>query len=318
MTKKLIVNNFKSIKHLELDCKKVNIFIGKPNTGKSNILESVGIFSLPYGNIKNFVRFQNMTDLFYDHALSEKPEVSIDSNTVCEIKFNGNVFNIVGQGQEFNFNVEANYQGEHGPRFISGMPPFKSYKFTEIDTFPVKQDTFLRPPAGENLLLILQTNKELKKTAENLFDEYGLKLMFVPEESKIKIGKLIDNTIISYPYTLVSDTLQRIIFHLAAIETNQKSVIVLEEPESHSFPYYTTFLAERIALDKTNQYFIATHNPYFLLSILEKTPKDDLGIFITYFEGYQTKVKSIKKEDMADIYDLGADVFINVDKFLGK
>ncbi|MDZ7336887.1 MAG: AAA family ATPase, partial [candidate division KSB1 bacterium] len=41
----LEIKNFKSIKHITLDCRKVNIFIGKPNTGKSNILESVSIFS---------------------------------------------------------------------------------------------------------------------------------------------------------------------------------------------------------------------------------------------------------------------------------
>ena len=46
MIKTLEIKNFKSIKHLQLDCKRVNLFIGKPNTGKSNILESAGLFSL--------------------------------------------------------------------------------------------------------------------------------------------------------------------------------------------------------------------------------------------------------------------------------
>jgi hypothetical protein len=50
MIKTLEIKNFKSIKHLKLDCKRVNVFIGKPNTGKSNLLESVGIFSLPFVN----------------------------------------------------------------------------------------------------------------------------------------------------------------------------------------------------------------------------------------------------------------------------
>ena len=48
MIKSLDVKNFKSIKHLQLNCEKVNVFIGKPNTGKSNILESIGIFPIPY------------------------------------------------------------------------------------------------------------------------------------------------------------------------------------------------------------------------------------------------------------------------------
>ncbi|RLF84116.1 hypothetical protein DRN48_06315, partial [Thermococci archaeon] len=45
MIKTLTIKNFKSIKSLKLDCKRVNVFIGKPNVGKSNILEAIGILS---------------------------------------------------------------------------------------------------------------------------------------------------------------------------------------------------------------------------------------------------------------------------------
>ena len=78
MIKNLNIQNFKSIKHLHLDCKKINIFIGRPNTGKSNILEGIGIFSFQYGELRDFVRFENMTNLFYDQELDEKIEIAID------------------------------------------------------------------------------------------------------------------------------------------------------------------------------------------------------------------------------------------------
>jgi len=66
MIEKLSIKNFKSIKHLELDCKKINLFIGEPNTGKSNILETLGILSFSsYGRIEDFVRFERMSNLFY-------------------------------------------------------------------------------------------------------------------------------------------------------------------------------------------------------------------------------------------------------------
>jgi len=93
-------------------------------------------------------------------------------------------------------------------------------------------------------------------------------------------------------------------------------VIIFEEPEAHAFPYYTKFLAERIALDKTNQYFVSTHNPYFLLSVLEKAPKEDVGIFITYFEDHQTKVKPLSEKEMEEVLDLNASIFFNLDQFL--
>jgi recombinational DNA repair ATPase RecF len=46
------IKNFKSIKDLHLDCKRVNVFIGKPNVGKSNILEGLGLFGADYSTDK--------------------------------------------------------------------------------------------------------------------------------------------------------------------------------------------------------------------------------------------------------------------------
>jgi hypothetical protein len=50
--------------------------------------------------------------------------------------------------------------------------------------------------------------------------------------------------------------------------------MVLEEPETHAFPKHTKYLGELVALDKSNQYFISTHNPYFLLAVIEKAHKE--------------------------------------------
>ncbi|MEW6025688.1 MAG: AAA family ATPase [Planctomycetota bacterium] len=322
INKILEIKNFKSIKHLKLDCKKINIFIGKPNTGKSNILESVGFFSLLHGadHFKKWIRVQNTTNLFYDNDLSQQISINID-NSRGTLKFNNGSFDgeirmrIGDQRQSFIFHTyyDPRLQWQKG---WNTKAPFKFYKFNIQDSFQSSDANFLHPPDGDNLLTILLTSKSLKKAAADIFSEYKLRIVLKPQERQIEVQKEVDDVVISWPYSLVSDTLQRIVFHLAAIETNTDSVIILEEPESHSFPYYTTFLAERIALDKTNQYFIATHNPYFLFSILEKAPKEDVGIFITYFEDYQTKVRPIKDEEMAQVFDLDDDIFLNLDKFI--
>ncbi len=318
MIKNLHVKNFKSIKNLELECKRVNVFIGKPNTGKSNILESVGIFSTPYGNIESFIRFENMTNLFYDQDIENKIEIKAD-DVNCEIIFENGQFNVKGGGKEgkiFNFEDRYDYNKNIGGG-SSGISPIKFYKYRVTEVFHRRDPNFLLPPSGENLLSILITNKTFRKVVADMFGEFGLRIVLKPQESKIEVQKEVEDVIISYPYSLVSDTLQRVVFHLAAIETNKDSVIIFEEPESHAFPYYTKFLAERIALDKTNQYFVATHNPYFLSSVIEKAPKNEIGIFITYFEDYQTKVKSVTEKEMPQILDLDSSVFFNLERFLG-
>ncbi|MCZ7394948.1 MAG: AAA family ATPase [Candidatus Methanoperedens sp.] len=323
MIENLEIKNFKSIKHLKLECKRVNVFIGKPNTGKSNILESVGIFSFPYESphggigLKKIVRFVNTTNLFYDNNLDDKIEIFADDK-YYEIKYEGGRF--VGTGgdkekKDFRFDFNLDYDGS-GSGGSSSFSPFKFYKFAVMETFPRRESDFLLPLNGENLQSILLTNKALRKTVANILNEFGLRIVLKLQEGKIEVQKEVEDVIISYPYSLISDTLQRVVFYLVAIETNKDSIIIFEEPEAHAFPYYTKFLAERIALDKTNQYFISTHNPYILSSILEKTPMKDIGIFITYYEDYQTKVKPITEEEMPLILDLDASIFFNLDKFL--
>lgn len=319
MISTLEIKNFKSIKHLTLDCRRVNIFIGKPNTGKSNILESLGVFSSPYERLSAFVRFENMANLFYDQDINNTIEIDAD-NANYSIQFESGEF--VGKGGDkdqkgFSFGFRCDYDGSWQAT-VNKTSPFKFYKFSPIANFPKQDFNFLLPPSGENLLAILLTNKDLRKLASDLFREFGTRIVLKPHENKIDIQKEIEDIIISYPYSVVSDTLRKIVFYLVAIETNKDSVIILEEPEAHSFPFYTKYLAERIALDETNQFFISTHNPYFLLSVLEKTPAKDMAIFITYFEDYQTKVKRLSEPEMSEFFDLDASVFFNLDHFLGE
>jgi AAA15 family ATPase/GTPase len=120
--------------------------------------------------------------------------------------------------------------------------------------------------------------------------------------------------VFSYPYTLQSDTLQRIIFYTVAIASNKESVLVFEEPESNAFPYYTKYLGERIALDQTNQFFIATHNPYLLSAIIEKSRKEDVQVLITYFKNYETRVKPLTANQLSELME--ADPFFNLDRFV--
>jgi len=45
MIKKLTIKRFKSIRDLSISCKRVNLFIGEPDTGKTNILEALNFLS---------------------------------------------------------------------------------------------------------------------------------------------------------------------------------------------------------------------------------------------------------------------------------
>lgn len=340
MIENLAIENFKSIKNLKINCKRINIFIGEPNTGKSNILEAFGLLSFAnrrqVSRLQDYVRFESLIDLFFDRNIEDLISIKLNE-CIFRLRFKSEEFraefayppNIVNPNWSskdlntvslFNLNYEGNYQGGQSifeEKIQNFVDEFKYYQFRKLRLFEDKTTEFLLPPTGQNLLHILLTRKELRTIISNVYKKYGLRLVFKPAEGKIEVQKEQDDIVISIPYSLSSETLQRITFYLAAIYSNKNSIITFEEPEAHAFPYYMKYLAERVAMDvNKNQYFIVTHNPYFLMSVIEKTPKEELAAYGTYYEDYQTKIKLLSSSDLEDAFSMGSDFFLNLDRFI--
>jgi hypothetical protein len=174
----------------------------------------------------------------------------------------------------------------------------------------------LTPPFGQNLVTVLYTNKNLRRRVSDLFRQSNFRLEIKPVEMQMLLAKSVDDELYSFPYDSISETWRRIVFYMAILETNQNATILLDEPEANTFPFYTAYLAERIALDETNQFFLTTHNPYILSSIVGKTPVKDLNVFVTSMEGFATTVKQVSVEGLSKILDYGPDAFLNLDKLV--
>lgn len=70
MIERLSVTNFKSVRLMEIPCRRVNVFIGEPNTGKTNILEALGMFCFEtYPRLARVTRTTQSADLFWDQDL---------------------------------------------------------------------------------------------------------------------------------------------------------------------------------------------------------------------------------------------------------
>ena len=328
MIKELSVKNFKSIKDLKIDCRKINLFIGEPNTGKSNILEVLGTLSwcgYANGSLKEYVRFESTQNLFYDNLTDELVEIAIRDPEIE--KTLGISLRIGFQDTRCNFDTnlggvcDLDYSGEvqNSQEFpVAKLKPIKLYRFKKQDRFPGSNPSFLMPPNGSNMLATVAGNRKPRASMARFFKDFGFELVLRSHENAFEFQKRVEekdiDSIFMYPYILASDTLQRVIFYTVAVESNENSTLIFEEPESHAFPYYTKYLGEKIAFDERNQYFIATHNPYLLLSILEKAPKDDVNVFVTYFRDYQTKVKCLNDEEISELMDY--DPFFNLKSFI--
>jgi AAA15 family ATPase/GTPase len=326
MIQKLRINNFKSIKDLNLECKKLNVFIGEPNSGKSNIIEAL---SLQSQNIiqqdlnKNIFRYKTISDLFYDFNINNPIEIITD-HLHTKLQYGTRTDGII----ENQFNYYMNFVDDkvkstvisHEGKIMnigeSGKTNVRFYEFKMLTSFIRSHMSHLSVPHGENLPELLLSNSEYKKWVSEFLTSSDLKLTLRPVENEIVVSKLIDDEIYSYPYFSLSETLQRIIFYTMCIKTNKESVILLDEPDSNTFPFYTKNLAEQIASDETNQFFITTHNPYLLLSLIEKSKEEEINICISQMKDFVTILSVLNSNQISQVLDLNTDVFFNFEKLL--
>ena len=359
----LEINNFKSIKHLKMDCKRINVLIGKPNVGKSNILEALSLFVTPYSNtikfLDDYIRYEKLSNLFYD--LDRKNPTTVRSNLgIASLRFhmNGinaydliidselnilNIMNQPGSGNSLNekgktfsnfqdnrsknnsvntikpfyasMNENANINIHYNQNSQGYDTPIKKYHFKSLNQHKNHFPLFLLPPYGDNLFTILEGNRKLWDEFAEFFNQYGLDLLVDKEDEKLDIQKKEGRYVTKIPYSLAADTLQRIIFHLTAIETNTDSILLFEEPENHSFPPYIKLLAERVIENERNQFFIATHSPYLLTPFIEQCSPKDIAIFVASYENYETKIKALTDEEIQNILDTNIDLFFNIRAF---
>ena len=321
MLQNISISNYKSIRELSFEAKRVNVFIGEPNSGKSNLLESLALFSTGVYNyrlFKEIFRFKKTPDLFFDRELGRPIEVRADS-VFFSLKFN----------PPKTFTVEITRRKKALQRFNlvnNGLEPYQPvkdldfgiryYRFKSLSRFTDQILGSLYPPFGANLVAVIASNHRLKRSVTDLFAAKGIRLQIDNIESEIAIAKDVDGLLLSHPYESTSETLRRIVFFMAVLETNTNSTLLLDEPEANTFPFYTAYLAERIALDSSNQFFLTTHNPYVLSSIVGKTPSNELAVFVVSMENYATKIKQISIGGLSKILDYGPDAFLNLDKLV--
>lgn len=200
------------------------------------------------------------------------------------------------------------------------LPP-KPYLFHKGAS--VNQDSskkYLSPPSGTNLVEIIRTRPQLYQEIERIFTQYSQVLQLRGDINQLDVIKKVRGIPYSFPYSSVADTLQRIIFYLAAIESNDDAVLLFEEPEAHSFPVYVSKLGRRIVESTSNQFFIDTHSPYLVDGILEDMLTNDaqageLAVFAAYYEDHQTKVHQLSDEEIRSIRNDSIDVFYNMKRF---
>lgn len=344
------IKNFKSIRHAKVeDCRRINVFIGYPNVGKSNILEALSLLSylrhshcqIPFSR---FCRFNELIDIFFDGDIQNPISVTAEG-FVATVSYNHkNEIFLSLKDKEIERRtvsittpesaagikvpIDALYSIEKSGtirriehKSTSGyeVPDVKRYRFITQDFNSQAEPTSLSFPNGSNLAEVVRHNRDLRKEVGKLFSAYNLKLIF-DESANIIVQKQLDEySAFQFSFGQIADTLQRLIFHKAAIRSNSDSILLFEEPEAHMFPpYVSKFTADVMYDDNRNQYFIATHSPFVINDFMENLKYDELSIYVVGYkkETGETEIRRLAEEELHEIYQYGIDLFLNVGNFL--
>jgi AAA15 family ATPase/GTPase len=201
------ISNFKSIRNLKLKgLSRINLFIGKPNVGKSNILEALGVFSLPYlelnsnKKLSSFIRVENQNELFFNGNFENQILLSSNIGKYSITKNPDYINPISGSTEKADSNILDlnlnNLESESHLYFdsnlglsLTGISPFKKlprekrtarwinvryYNFIKSVKTKEAHLNYLVPPSGTNLMQIVENISELKKEITNLYGEYNL------------------------------------------------------------------------------------------------------------------------------------------------
>ena len=134
---------------------------------------------------------------------------------------------------------------------------------------------------------------------------------------RLEVMKDVEGLRVAYPYSRAGDTLRRFGFYMAAMDSSREAVILLEEPESHSYPGYIMRLSERMVAHASNQFSVTTHSPYFFDSVLEnmvpcESLMPELAVFVVYYKDLQTKIRQMSDEEVRGLQRDSLVVFNNL------
>ncbi len=317
------IHNFKSIADLKLeDCRRINLFIGYPNVGKSNVLEALSLFSVPYlridDELNKLIRVENKNELLYN----AKDNCSFISTNLETINIQIAEYEIVIGNKIYTFSKNSVLQIRTKPLGnIDTESNVKRYIFQIKNKWESTGDSQLLPPFGENIIDTLSYSdniSDVKAWMKQEFAKFGLEYVLDKSSNSLKVQRRLGgDEVMQLPYSSIADTLQRIIFYKTAIASNKNSVLLFEEPEAHAFPPYIQTMMQDIIENESNQVFIVTHSPLVVNAFLEyEKLRKETSIYLFDFKDNQTTAKRLSDEEMELAYEYGDDLFFNLENLL--
>lgn len=328
MIRKLEIARFKSIREVSLNCRRVNVFVGPPDTGKTNILEALYMlsrfgWSLPIDSSLRLRQELGFDALFYRQFFDEPIliQLTLDPPKSRRVRVE------IGIGGADRTLLVTSSEGTSVASFggqvhLPSLEWLRYYSFAGSEqwiyhTGSPQGTKVVTPPHGSNFNYIARHNKKAYEYLKDIVAGVGWKLRFDQSRGAFRMSDVRADEIIDYNIDLLSDSLKRLLFYSTIVRTSSNSTLLFDEPDVFAFPPYPKTLGDLIADDDANQFFLSTHNPYFLGSLVEKTPADHLSVFVcSRDEGGSTTAQAVPQDRMSLIVEHGASVFFDLAELL--
>ena len=323
----LRISRFKSIRQLDLACRKVNVFIGPPDSGKTNVLEALNFLSRlawrqPIDGSLRLTQDPGLDALFFEQFFDQPLSIEVDHIKVTA-QLSGaerrmKIRLLVGENDNGGGEIEF---GQPLQTAIALLQPVRYYAYAgaerwQYTTNPLQDGTIIATPSGENLTYVARHTKAVYDFLKEVVSTLEWKVRFDQVSKRFRLSEVRDDDIVDYNIELLSDSIKRFFFFGSILLTSTNAVLVFDEPDVQAFPPYPKELGRLIAEDQQNQFFLTTHNPYILSELVEKTPTQDLAIFVCRRRAeHGTELHMLDDSQVKQIIDWGSDTFFNLTQF---
>ena len=305
---KVKIENFKSLRDIEIDLSNLTLITGRNSGGKSSFIQSLLLLKQNEDNFYthrqkilihngNYIKLGNKEDILFQDALNEEIIITIfTSNVQTSLKFNNKDLKINLESTDNNiFDIYNLFDESFQYITTDRAVPSITYELSDIN---IQQNQiglkgeYTAHYLAENRRkpLNIKALEHSKSITNQLLENVSLWLSEISDGIEISATVNIDSqqVILTYQYTYGNNTTNRytplnvgfgITYVLpvivAVLKAKKGDLLIIENPESHLHPAGQSKIAELCAIASANgvQIIVETHSDHFLNGIRVATKK---------------------------------------------